>query len=130
MVRYKLNLSRFKKMAREARDEFLKEVIEDTKEYVPNSGGRLERSVRIAGGSRGKITYNTPYARYLWHGKLMLAPNASSWAKAGEKKHVTDIDLKYNQAINRKAGAYWVLRSKRDNLEKWKRSIVKKLNER
>lgn len=114
-------------MTRIAREELLKEIINDTKEYVPNSGGRLEKSVRISGGSNKKITYSTPYARYMWHGKLMLGPNGSSWARRGEKKHLTNRDLKYNQAINSKAGAYWIIRSKQDNIEKWKMHVIERL---
>lgn len=128
-VTYRLNLARWKRVTDKARNELAEMVLRDTKPYVPNREGKLERSARILDKGR-YIRYKTPYARFLWYGKLMLSPSGSSWARRGEKKHVVDIDLNYSQKINPKAGKKWVKRAERDNLENWKRRVKEILGER
>lgn len=123
---YRINLNKIKMIGETARKILCEQIIKDAKEYVPNSGGRLERSASIMGNGR-LIIYKTPYAQYMWHGKLMLAPNGSSWARSGEKKHLTNIDLKYNRSINSKAGKYWVSRAKEDKMKNWLRVIKEEL---
>lgn len=125
-VKYKLNLNKIQMICETARKTLCQQIIQDTKQYVPNSGGKLERSVRVT-GKGNSIVYRTPYAQYLWHGKLMLAANGSSWAKSGEKKHLTNIDLKYNKSINPKAGKYWVARAKEEKMKNWIRAIKEEL---
>lgn len=113
----KLNLGYFLGRVDEALPKLAKIIIQDTKPYVPHEKGRLEKAIIRNNGRQ--IIYKKPYARYLWHGKLMLAPNGSSWAKKGEKKHVVDKDLNFDQSVNPYAGKYWFLRSKDANLNKW-----------
>ena len=113
----KLNLGKFKQATERARLELAKIIVQDTKQFVPHDKGKLEKATIVNNGRR--IIYSTPYARFLWHGKLMLAPNGSSWAKRGEKKHVVNKDLKFNQSVNPYAGKYWVLRAKDKYLDKW-----------
>lgn len=113
----KLNLGKFKQATERARLELAKIIVQDTKQFVPHDKGKLEKATIVNNGRR--IIYSTPYARFLWHGKLMLAPNGSSWAKRGEKKHVVNKDLKFNQSVNPYAGKYWFLRAKDKYLDKW-----------
>ena len=54
--------------------------------------------------SNDEIRYISPYAKYQYYGKLMLAPNGSAWAKKGEKKHITSKNLKYHTS---NTGAKW-----------------------
>lgn len=86
--------------------------------YTPHSTGVLEKSpyTNTDLGS-GKIIQIAPepYARYQYYGKLMISPTTgSSWALKGEKKILTDIDLKHNRAVNKLAGPFWFLRMKED----------------
>ncbi len=113
----KLNLGKFKQATEKARLELAKIIVQDTKQFVPHEKGKLEKATIVNNGRR--IIYSTPYARFLWHGKLMLAPNGSSWAKRGEKKHVVNKDLKFNQSVNPYAGKYWFLQAKDKYLDKW-----------
>lgn len=113
----KLNLGKFKQATERARLELAKIIVQDTKQFVPHDKGKLEKATIVNNGRR--IIYSTPYARFLWHGKLMLAPNGSSWARKGEKKHVVNKDLKFNQSVNPYAGKYWFLRAKDKYLDKW-----------
>lgn len=113
----KLNLGKFKQATERARLELAKIIVQDTKQFVPHDKGKLEKAEIVNNGRQ--IIYSTPYARFLWHGKLMLAPNGSSWARKGEKKHVANQDLKFNQSVNPYAGKYWFLRAKNKYLDKW-----------
>lgn len=121
-TKYNLKLKNIERIGETARNILCEQIIKDTKRYVPNSGGRLERSASIQGNGR-YIVYSTPYAQYLWHGKLMLAPNGSSWAKRGEKKHLTSRDLKYNKNVNPDAGKYWVIRAKSKWMDQWLKAV-------
>lgn len=113
----KLNLGKFHGRIDNALPKLARIIINDTKPYVPHEKGRLEKAIVRNNGRQ--IVYKKPYARFLWHGKLMLAPNGSSWAKRGEKKHVVNKDLKFDQSINPFAGKYWFLRAKDKYLNKW-----------
>ena len=91
----KLNLGKFKQATERARLELAKIIIKDTTQFVPHEKGRLEKAF------------------------IRLAPNGSSWAKRGEKKHVVNKDLKFNQSVNPYAGKYWFLRAKNKYFDKW-----------
>ena len=112
----KLNLGKFKQATEKARLELAKIIVKDTKQFVPHDKGKLEKAEIVNNGRQ--IIYSTPYARFLWYGKLMLEPNGSSWARKGEKKHVVNKDLKFNQSVNPYAGKYWFLRAKNKYLDK------------
>lgn len=90
--------------------------------YVPYKNGALVGSSYI--DEQCNIHYNTPYARYLYYGKLMVMSNGKGayysedygfWSKKGEKKTLTDIDLHYHKA----GGPYWdklMLSAEKDEL--------------
>lgn len=62
--------------------------------YIPMDNGMLRRNKAYP--SNHEIKYISPYAKYQYYGKLMLAKNGSSWAKKGEKKVLTSRNLKYH----------------------------------
>ena len=62
--------------------------------YIPMDNGILRRNKTYP--SKHEIKYISPYAKYQYYGKLMLAKNGSSWAKKGEKKVETSRNLKYH----------------------------------
>ena len=62
--------------------------------YIPMDNGMLRRNKTYP--TNHEIKYITPYAKYQYYGKLMLAKNGSSWAKKGEKKVETSRNLKYH----------------------------------
>lgn len=62
--------------------------------YIPMDNGILRRKKSYP--SNHEIKYISPYAKYQYYGKLMLAKNGSSWAKKGEKKVLTSRNLKYH----------------------------------
>lgn len=63
-------------------------VLEQSEPYMPHKSGVL-----IASGASstkigsGQVIWNTPYAHYMYEGKLMISPSTgSSWAKKHEEK--------------------------------------------
>ena len=88
--------------------------------YIPMQSGTLKNSKRYP--ANNIIEYISPYAHYMYMGELYVAPNGSSWAKKGEKKHPAGRPLTYNQAPKR--GANWDKRMYADR----KKDLVRALN--
>ena len=90
--------------------------------YTPFQGGMLSKMANASTViGTGVIKQNAPYARYQYHGKLMVSSiTGSAWSK-GEEKVLTDKDLVHNKAYHPKAGPYWFERMKADH----KDSILK-----
>lgn len=83
--------------------------------YTPKDTGKLIQSGVIGTivGS-GRVIYNAPYAKYLYYGRVMIGQNSRSpWARAGERKIVTDRPIHYNGGAKR--GSYWFERMKADH---------------
>lgn len=119
----KIDVNRLKDRFARAQKAFVRKANEDVKQYVPHDTGALESSAQIIDDN--KIRWDKPYAKYMWYGKLMVAPNGSSWARRGETKRLTNIDLNYNTSINSKAGPYWFERAKKDNMSSWVKEAIK-----
>lgn len=67
--------------------------------YTPERNRAMIRSATLGTkiGS-GRIIYASPYARYQYYGKLMVSSiTGSSYARSGEKKVLTDKNLKYTK---------------------------------
>lgn len=86
------------------------EVLRLSDKYVPLRTGALKQSGYLGTviGS-GRVVYNSPYARYMYYGKVMRdAQGRALYGKA--PKHVTDEPLTYHGAPQR--GAFWFERMK------------------
>lgn len=71
--------------------------------YVPMRQGTLKNTRRIEADS---VTYLGPYARFHYHGKVMVGVlSRSAYAKPGERKEVIDKDLQHHGAPKR--GPFW-----------------------
>ena len=77
--------------------------------YMPyDSGMTIKVTIAQTNVRRPLIITNTPYARFLYHGKLMVSDvTGSPWARKGETKHVVDTPLVYTHTRNAEAGPYW-----------------------
>lgn len=64
--------------------------------YMPHLTGALETKLKIVRGT--KIIVLGPYAKYQYHGKVMVGP---------APKVLTDRDLEYTKTFNPQAGPYW-----------------------
>ena len=90
-------------------------VLRYSAPYIPFETGTLNRSGVLGTkiGS-GEVVWNAPYARFLYYGKVMVGVNSGSpWAKKGERKKVTERDLKYHGGGKR--GKLWFERMKGDH---------------
>lgn len=91
------------------------EVLRLSVPYLPFQSGMLEKSGILGTiiGS-GEVTYDSPYARFLHEGKVMVGiQSRSAWAKPGERKVTTNKDLTYHGAPQR--GPRWFERMKADH---------------
>ena len=108
-----------------------KAVIDYSIPYCPFDTGVLANSPYGAYAHNadtfgsGKVVYNTPYARYLYYGRV-YGPNIpvfdddsgvpTRWfSPKGQKKHPTGKDLQYKTDQNPLAGPFWVERMKADH---------------
>lgn len=93
-------------------------VMRHSDKYVPFSSGALKNSAKVE-ASGDAITYTTPYARYLWFGKLYVDPITGKgafhdpktgrfWSRPYVQKVPSDRDLQFNGAPTR--GSRWVER--------------------
>lgn len=73
--------------------------------YVPELNHILVKNVRTyVENGQGIVRYLSPYARYQYHGKLMVSgTTGSSWSH-GEAKILTGRDLRYSKPT---ASSYW-----------------------
>lgn len=93
------------------------QIRKDTAPYVPMLTGSLNTRTQVVGNT---MIYPGPYARFLYYGKVMVDPNTgSTYARAGERKVVTDRNLVFTTDFHPDAQAFWFEASKAQNSEKW-----------
>lgn len=92
------------------------QVIKDTTPYVPMQDGILYMSALVNQNRyKDKIVWTGPYARFLYHGKVMVGIRSRrAWARLGEVKEATNKALKYGKT-HPLAGPEWYIRSKSKN---------------
>lgn len=93
------------------------EILRLADPYTPFDNGILKKNVMI-GRNNDCIIYSSPYARYMWYGKLMVDPVTGKgaffkegygfWSHPKTPKVLSDINLKYQGAPMR--GPFWVNR--------------------
>jgi hypothetical protein len=95
--------------------------------YIPMETGVLASAATIGTviGS-GKITQNTPYARYLYYGELYVDPytgkgcfydpkTGRKWSRPKTQKVPSGRRLNYSTAVNPQAGSHWFQRMVKDH---------------
>ena len=106
---------------------FTNELMRLSDPYVPMRNSVLKNSARVS-DEGDAIIYETPYARYLWYGKVMVDPktgkacmvftdkatgNVVFYSRKDVQKVLTDRDIKYHGGGLR--GSKWVERCWIDN---------------
>ena len=114
-------LARYMSASQRALDE---QVLKDMIPFMPMESGHLVQDTLAMNqpniGSGELVLDTTEYARFLYHGKLMVhEPTGSSWAPAGETKVVTDIPLSYSKEAHPNAGQEWFERAKEAKKRTW-----------
>ena len=121
-VKVEINDAKLKARVDRANEILANEAMKDTDKFVPKLTGALSGGTRV---SDGQIVYPGPYARYLYHGKLMVdSKTGSSYARKGSTKTLTGKPLNVAKS-NPMAQPEWFEVSKGLNLEKWKRVFAK-----
>lgn len=99
------------------------QVLADCNGYAPDDQDALVNSSNIHSDIlHGKLVWATPYARYLYHGVLMVDPKTgSAWAREGQTKVKAspEVQLKFDKTKNPKAGSHWCERAKADHGTEW-----------
>lgn len=99
------------------------QVLADCNEYVPDDQDGLINSSSIHSDIlHGTLVWATPYARYLYHGVLMVDPKTgSAWAREGQTKVKLspEVQLKFDKLKNPKAGSHWCERAQADHGGEW-----------
>ena len=114
-------LARYMSASQRALD---KQILTDIIPYMPMQSGHLVQETLAMNepniGSGELVLNTTEYARFLYHGKLMIyEPTGSSWAPAGETKIVTDIPLNYSKTSHENAGPEWFEEAKKARKRTW-----------
>lgn len=112
------------------------QALADCNEYVPDDQDALVNSSNIHSDIlHGKLVWAAPYARYLYHGVLMVDPKTgSAWAREGQTKVKVspEVRLKFDKRKNPKAGSHWCERAQTDHGEEWRQiyetALRKELN--
>lgn len=91
-----------------------KRVVENLQPYVSRKDGAQEKSIKTGTVlGTGRVIINVPYAQFQAGGKVMIgAKSHRPWAREGERKILTDRDLKYHGGGKR--GAHPFERMKAD----------------
>lgn len=104
-------------------------VLDLCNPYTPKQVGNLiDSGILGTEPGNGEVIWNSPYARYLYYGKLMVTESGSCWARFDEKKHLTNKLLTFNEAPKR--GAFWAKRMKQDHLPEIINAIKKETGTR
>ena len=114
-------LARYMSASQRALDN---QILTDMVDYIPMETGNLTRQTLAINreniGSGELVLDTTDYARYLYHGKLMVDPETgSAWARPQAIKVLTDQDLEYSKAAHGKAGSHWFERAKEERKRTW-----------
>lgn len=114
--------------------EYIADKIKgDCNEYVPDDQeGLIDSSNNHSDLKNGVIRWATPYARYLYHGVLMVDPKTgSAWAREGQTKVLTSPEkaLTFDKQKHTNAGSHWCERAQADHGEEWKSDYEKKFRE-
>lgn len=96
-----------------------KRVVENLQPYVSFRTGAQEKSIKTGTVlGTGRVTINVPYAQFQAGGKVMIgAKSHRPWAREGERKILTDRDLKYHGGGKRGAHPFERMKAdKRDSI--------------
>ena len=95
-------------------------------EVVGENRGALRRSAHVEqNGEDIDVVYSTPYAHYMYEGKLYVDPvTGSSWARKDTKKVPTNIDLKYHTPGT---GHHWDKLMVSADMEQIERTLERKM---
>ena len=126
----RIDLGRFDGQFDQAQYELDSMVMQSMIPYMPNQTGTFinvtqAMSQSIAGSGK-VVAAAPPMGRFLYEGKVMVGERTrSAFAKKGEKKVVTEQNLKYSQHANTKATDHWFDAAMENHGETWIKKVKK-----
>lgn len=105
------------------------QVMTDMVPLMPHQTGTFINDTRAQSAAlagTGKVVAAAPpMGRFLYEGKVMIGEQSKSpWARAGERKEVTDRPLKYS---NLNAVPHWFDAAKEKHLKEWVDGVKEKI---
>lgn len=98
-VRVNLRFAKYGQRFADAQQWLGRQVLADSKLYMPLKTGSLQQRSYVAEGCR-QVVFPGPYARFLYMGKVMVDPETGSpLARKGAAKVVTDRDLRFAAGV-------------------------------
>lgn len=108
------------------------EIRESSNDLCPfGDSDLIESSLNNSDLENGIIVWDTPYAKYLYYGVLMVGEKSHSpWAKRGERKEVKTPEQMLNFAHDRnpKAQMMWYEKAKDIHSEQWLKTYQQAFN--
>lgn len=107
------------------------QIMTDMVPLMPRQTGtfiNVTRAQSAALAGTGKVVAAAPpMGRFLYEGKVMIGEQSRSpWARAGEKKVVTDRPLTYG---NPSAVPHWFDEAKKNHLQEWIDGVKEKIGD-
>lgn len=123
-VTVRLDLSFLSRNVPEAQAWLGEQVLQSCRAYMPmRTGSLIQRSHTEDGGK--KVVFPGPYGRFQHGGLVMIGEHSRSpWARAGEKKVLTDRPLHYSRA---EAVDHWFETAKATDKDYWVRGTKERL---
>lgn len=131
-VRLHIDTDRLERNLNNAQFALDSRVMTDMVPLMPmQTGNFIQRttaeSAAIAG--TGKVVAGAaPFGRFLYYGKVMIGVTTGSpWAQAGEKKIVTDRNLRFSRP---EAKAFWFEETKKRHKKEWTELVRREMYKR
>lgn len=128
----KVDTSRLEKNLNKAQYSLDSRIMTDMVPMMPmQTGNFIQRTVAESAAMAGTgkvVAAAPPFGRFLYYGKVMVGEiSRSPWAMSGEKKVVTDRNLRFSRP---EAKAFWFEEAKKRHKDEWIDLVRKELQKR
>lgn len=128
----KVDTSRLEKNLNKAQYSLDSRIMTDMVPLMPmQTGNFIQRTVAESAAMAGTgkvVAAAPPFGRFLYYGKVMVGEiSRSPWAMSGEKKVVTDRNLRFSRP---EAKAFWFEEAKKRHKDEWIDLVRKELQKR
>lgn len=131
-VRLHIDTDRLERNLNNAQYALDSRVMTDMIPFMPmQTGNFIQRTAAesAAMAGTGKVVAGAaPFGRFLYYGKVMVGElSGSPWAQAGERKIVTDRNLRFAKP---EARAFWFEEAKKRHKDEWTDLVRKEMYKR
>lgn len=131
-VKVHVDMSRISRNLNRAQYALDSRIMTDMVPLMPmQTGNFIQRTVAESAAMAGTgkvVAAAPPFGRFLYYGKVMVGETSRSpWAMSGEKKVVTDKNLRFSRP---EAKAFWFEEAKKRHKDEWIDLVRKELQKR